>query len=182
MAVKSGLFIIDIQGKLAEMVEHSDAMMQRVRVLIEAAKLMDLPIVVCEQMPQQLGHTHPTIAQDLEGAEILEKGYFNAMREPHIVNALSQAEHWCVVGIEAHICVFQTVCDMVEQGLNITVMADAVSSRGQGNIDVALDAMRAKNVAVGTSEMQIYQWLQRADIPQFKALLPSIKTFPTFNG
>ena len=82
---------------------------------------------------------------------------------------------WLVCGIEAHICVYQTVCDLLDNGYHAHIVNDAVSSRNPQNKALALDKMQRLGAHISGVEMALYELLERADIPEFKAILPLVK-------
>ena len=174
---KVGLLVVDIQGKLAELVSGSQAMLANTQKLIKSSQLLSIPIVVLEQNPKGLGSTHREIKQHLSGITPLEKYCFNGLNESHILQAIqeSQITHWLVVGIEAHICVYQTALGLKQHGFEVEIVADCIASRQSSNADLAIANLRDKDVGITSVEMFLYQYLRTSQSPQFKAVLQMIK-------
>lgn len=173
----TGLIIIDVQGKLATLVADSDATIQSIQTLVSGMQVLGLPVVWVEQLPDKLGATVPTIAEHLQDSEPFAKSTFSALAEPAISQAVTSTGRtdWLVCGIETHICVYQTVCDLLDNGYNAHVVSDAVSSRNPQHKALALDKMQRLGAQLSCVEMALYELLARADIPEFKSILPLVK-------
>jgi nicotinamidase-related amidase len=173
---KCGLLLVDVQGELASMVHNSEQLINRIQVLIQCCKILELPIVWLEQYPCGLGKTVPSISQYLSGAP-LEKTHFNALSEEHIKNAIEQSncQQWLVAGIEAHICVYQSVLGLLEQQLQVEVVSDCVSSRAVADVDLALTKMQSCGAKLTSVEMAVYELMTEAKTAIFKKILPIIK-------
>lgn len=173
----TGLILIDVQGKLATLVANSNETLGAVSTLIQGSQLLGLPVIWVEQLPDKLGATLPAVAAHLSGCEPYAKSTFSALGNSVISQAIASTgrKDWLVCGIEAHICVYQTVCDLLENGYNAHVVSDAVSSRNPEHKALALDKMQRSGAVLTCVEMALYELLQRADIPEFKAILPLVK-------
>lgn len=172
-----GLLVIDIQGKLAELVHNSDSLLSYNQKLIRICKTLEIPIIAVEQNPQGLGRTHPQLLAELDGVTFYEKSHFSALLEPTIVEALkaSGKKHWLVTGIESHICVYQTVLGLVDQGYNVDVVTDCISSRAFSNVELAIANMRALGVSMTSVEMITYQLLKTSEHHAFRDILKIVK-------
>ncbi|MGB1297799.1 MAG: isochorismatase family protein [Psychrobium sp.] len=172
-----GLMIVDVQGALARKVYASDQVINNIARLTQCARILDLPIIWLEQYPTGLGHTVPEITEHLGGVDCLEKSHFCALTESHIVDAVDKTnkKQWLVTGIEAHICVYQTVAAMLEGGFHVEVVSDGVSSRVNSNLELALTKMTALGATLTSVEMAVYELLKRAGTDEFKQILPVIK-------
>jgi len=134
--------------------------------LVEAARLLDVPIVVTEQYPKGLGHTAPEVG--LQDETPVEKTVFSAARaEGFDLKGRDQA---IVCGIEAHVCVSQTVHDLLEQSVEVHVPADAVGSRNAVDYDHALPRLEKAGAVVTTIEAALLELCERAGTPEFKAI------------
>lgn len=173
----TGLIIIDVQGKLATLVADSDAIIQSISTLVSGMQVLGLPVVWVEQLPDKLGATVPAIAEHLSDSEPFAKSTFSALGNAAISQAIASTGRtdWLVCGIETHICVYQTVCDLVENGYCAHVVSDAVSSRNPQHKALALDKMQRLGAQLSCVEMALYELLERADIPEFKSILPLVK-------
>ncbi|WP_414830599.1 isochorismatase family protein [Alteromonas sp. H39] len=173
-----GLIIVDIQGKLAGLVKEGENLQARVLTLVTLCHAQQRPVILCEQMPEKLGATVPAIANAAGCATRFQKSTFNAMLCADFKAAALSEKQWAVAGIESHICVYQTVMGLLKEGIDVSLITDAVASRHAGDRDVAIQAMQAAGANLKTTEMQIYEWLERADDPLYKQMLPLIKALP----
>ncbi|MCS6913927.1 MAG: isochorismatase family protein [Myxococcales bacterium] len=177
---KALLLIIDMQERLAAAMP--DEMMARARrytgVLIEAARQLGLPIVLTEQYPRGLGPTLPEVRAALP-PEIrpVEKVHFSCAAVPEVMRAIRDAgrRQILVCGMEAHVCVFQTVRDLQRAQLQTFVVQDAVASRAADNVSVGLRLMERAGAVVTSTETALFDLLGCAGTPEFKALAPLIR-------
>lgn len=170
------LLVVDFQGKLARIVQESEAVIAAAGKLIRGARLFELPIVHTEQNPDGLGGTVGEIADLLEG-EALAKLAFSCWQEPRIRQAVEQTARRQVLlcGIEAHVCVFQTGADLLEAGFEVHVVADAVSSRTERNRRIALDRLAAAGAQITSVETALFELMHVARGERFKRLLAIVK-------
>ncbi|MGB0835184.1 MAG: hydrolase [Psychrobium sp.] len=172
-----GLMIVDVQGTLARKVIGSDEIITNIARLAQCARILDLPIIWLEQYPQGLGATVEEISELLDEIPCLEKSHFNAMAEPDIVEAIASTNRlqWLVTGIEAHICVYQTVSSLLAENYHVEVVSDGVSSRKNSNRELALSKMSQLGAKQTSVEMAVYELLKKAGTDTFKKILPLIK-------
>ena len=177
----TALVVVDIQEKLAPAMDPA-ALARTVRatdLLLHAAHLLGAPAIATEQYPKGLG---PTI-ESLRGAveqvrcECLSKTTFSAMDAPGVARFIAKTSPRAVVvvGMEAHVCVFQTVRDLAAAGYEVHVPHDGVASRREDDRHVALDLMRRAGAVVTTAETVVFDWLQKAEGDVFKQLSKRIK-------
>jgi nicotinamidase-related amidase len=132
--------------------------------LVQAARILDVPLVVSEQYPKGLGHTAPEIG--LKEETPIEKSVFSAVRaEGFDLRGRDQA---VVCGIETHVCVSQTVIDLLERGVEVHVPADAVGSRHAIDYERGLERLERAGAVVSTVEAALFELLERAGTPEFK--------------
>lgn len=170
------LLVVDVQERLAAAMPATA--MERVTanalVLLEAARLLGVPVVASEQYPKGLGPTIPPIGEKLRsmGVEAIAKNTFDACGEPRIARAigLSQPTAVVVVGMEAHVCVFQTARELVRRGLAVHVVADAVASRREDNRTLGLALVERAGAFAAPTETVVFDWLERAGSDAFKAI------------
>jgi nicotinamidase-related amidase len=134
--------------------------------LVEAARVLGVPIVATEQYPKGLGHTAPEVGLDGEAA--IEKTVFSAVRADGF--DLGGRDQAVVCGIEAHVCVSQTVHDLLDQGVEVHVPADAVGSRHPVDYERALPRLEKAGAVVTTIEAALLELCERAGTPEFKAV------------
>ena len=134
--------------------------------LVQAARILQLPTLVSEQYPKGLGTSAPELG--LQDEPRIEKTVFSAARAEGF--DLAGAEQALVCGIEAHVCVSQTVHDLLADGIEVHVPADAVGSRHQLDYERGLERMERAGAVVGTVEAALFELLERAGTPEFKAV------------
>jgi nicotinamidase-related amidase len=134
--------------------------------LVQAARVLEVPAIVSEQYPKGLGHTAPEVG--LEDEPRIEKTVFSAVRADGF--DLQGRDQAIVCGIEAHVCVSQTVHDLLEAGLEVHVPADAVGSRHEIDYGRGLERMERAGAIVSTVEAALFELLERAGTPEFKAV------------
>ncbi len=174
-AARSQLLVVDMQEKLVPIVENRDAVLRNTGILVEAAAAVSVPSSVSEQYPKGLGHTVPELAA--AGARTFEKVEFSCARNAPLAEHLKSADRPQVVvtGVEAHICVLQTALDLREAGYEVFVVADAIGSRRADSREIALARMQAAGVVAVTTEMVVFEWLETAEAPAFRALSKLIR-------
>ncbi|NLM42669.1 MAG: hydrolase [Clostridiales bacterium] len=170
------LLIIDIQEKLVPAISQGQLVIKNTNVLIEAAKTMDIPIVVTEQYPKGLGPTVPEIQGNLEGIDKYDKLTFSACTQS-VIDSLNKTgrKKVMVTGMETHICVFQTVRDLLKQGYQVFIAADGVSSRTEENKNNGLELMRNMGAVISNTETIVFDLLKQAGTAEFKILSKLIK-------
>ncbi len=177
-AQQTVLLVIDIQEKFVPVIQNSGPLIERTGILIETAKQLDIPILISEQYPEGLG---PTASQLLEklpsSATRLEKTAFGCLGDhamAHYFQALGR-QQVMVCGIEAHVCVNQTVHQLLESGYEPHLIEDAISSRDLHHCEIALNKMRQSGAVDGCVEMAVFELMRHAKHPDFKALQALIK-------
>lgn len=170
------LLIIDIQEKLVPAISQGQMVIKNTNLLIKAASIMDIPIVVTEQYPKGLGSTVPEIQQNLEGIHKCDKLTFSACTQD-VMESLKKTGRKKVIitGMETHVCVFQTVRDLLKQGYYVFIAADSVSSRTEENKRNGLELMRDMGAVISNTETIIFDLLKQAGTEEFKVLSKLIK-------
>ena len=171
--------LIDIQERLFPNISNNEMIRANTQRLLAVARLMDIPFFYTEQYPKGIGSTDTEILKSIpEGASRFEKMTFSCMEEPGFENFFdcSDRKRAAVVwGIETHICVMTTVMDMLEEGMKVAVVSDAVGSRSEANSNRALFVMERAGALVIPTESVVYQLLGRSGTGDFKAMLPFFK-------
>lgn len=168
-----GLILVDVQEAFRPVIDAFDPTVAACGLLAEGFGVLGRPVLVSEQYPKGLGHTVEELAARLpEGTEPIEKLRFSACGVEAFDAALaaSGCDTWVVAGIETHVCVHQTVMDLLDRGLTTYVAADAVSSRAPANKALALERMAGAGARVTSSEMALFEMLEVAGSPEFKAI------------
>ena len=179
---RTALLVIDIQERLVSAMPEAVAkqLVRNVKVLVDAATRFDLPVVVSQQYPNGLGNTIPELAEVLPAdAHRLDKIEFSVACTAQLAELrrgpLASRDQWIVTGMEAHICVYQSVRDLVAAGQHVFVVADAVSSRTKQNWRIGIDLMRELGAHITSTEVCVFDLLERAGTDHFKALSKAIK-------
>jgi nicotinamidase-related amidase len=172
---KSLLVIVDLQTKLSAAMESvaAELVSKNIVRLIEAANLLDIPIVVTEQYPQGLGVTEEAISRKLFlSTPIFEKSSFSCCGCVGFCLALETSERRQIilVGQEAHVCILQSALDLLHRGHQVFVVEDAVNSRKLEHKQFALQRMQQQGVTMVSYESVLFEWLRTASHPHFKAI------------
>jgi nicotinamidase-related amidase len=134
--------------------------------LLAAARILGVPALVSEQYPKGLGHSTPELG--IEDERRIEKTVFSAARADGF--DLDERRQAIVCGIETHVCVSQTVHDLLERGVEVHVPADAVGSRHEIDYERGLERLERAGAVVSTVEGSLFELLERAGTPEFKAI------------
>jgi nicotinamidase-related amidase len=167
----TALLVVDVQEKLLRVMPDAPGLLRNVGFILDVAQLLEIPIIVTEQYPQGLGPTHPNLATKIISGRTTKvtfsccggTGFRDTLRQANKPNVL-------VVGMETHVCVLQTVLDLVTDGMNVFVAVDAVQARFTIDHETALRRMDRASVILTTIETAAFEWLGGADHPQFKAV------------
>jgi len=174
----SVLLIIDVQeGYRGQTIEH-DRMVAGVRKLLEAAKLMRVPVIATEQYPKGIGHTQSEVASAFAPEhQLVEKMSMSCCGQPAFVERLTALGRSQVVvcGIEAHACVNQTVHDLLHRGYQVHVPRDAISARFAHDLEVGWQKIIGSGAIPSSVEMVCLEWVRTAEAPEFKAIHRLIK-------
>ena len=173
----TALVLIDIQGKLAELMHEREALYRNLQILTKGAQALKLPILWLEQYPKGLGPTIPQVAELLPDQQPLAKTCFSAcgldaFRDPLRATGRRQI---LLAGIESHICVYQTARDLLDAGYHVEVVADAVSSRTAENGTLGLARMAQAGAEITGVEMCLFELLQQAGSAEFKKIATLVK-------
>ncbi len=171
------LILVDVQGNLAQSMHDKESLFQNLQKIISGCRVLDLPIIWAEQIPEKLGPTLPEIANLLSGLSPIAKSSFSCFQDPGIKQALEDANRKQVLlaGIEAHVCIYQTAMDLFAQNYSVEVVLDAVSSRTKENKKIGLKKMRDAGVGITSVEMALLELLGAAGGPKFKEIINIIK-------
>ena len=166
----AALAIIDIQARLLPAIANNEALLANVVRLIRFAKIMGLPVIASQQI--KLGPLVPEIIGEMPELEVTTKAEFDALKCDAFVERLEDLNRKAllVVGIETHICVAQTVLHALPRH-QVHVIADAVSSRSPDNWRVGIERMRQAGAVISSTEMAMYELMERAGTDEFRAVL-----------
>jgi nicotinamidase-related amidase len=176
---RSMLLIIDIQQKLLPLIQTRDRLMEAASLLIRGCRIFNLPILVTEQYPKGIGSTEPAIAELLNDPNDikLEKMAFSCCGDDVIRDAVRKIDRPQIIicGIEAHVCVQQTVLDLVTMDYDVHVCADAIGARHTMDEKIARDRMRHTGAVITTVESALFELCNQCGTADFKAMSALIK-------
>lgn len=174
-ADNSVFVIIDAQEKLLSAMPAgvAERIVERIGVLLTSSNTLSVPVIVTEQYPQGLGLTAPALSEQLiDGTAVIDKTAFSAAQDVRFNEQLKHMgrQQVILVGMETHICILQTAIDLQQQGYQVFVVEDAVSSRAKANQYNGLQRLRGAGAIVTNVESVIFEWLQDSSRPEFKTL------------
>lgn len=177
-ADKAVLVVIDIQERLVTAMPQKvyTRMRNTVAMLVEAAKLFGIPVVTTEQYPQGIGHTVPELAE-LCSAKVVEKVSFGCCGEPDFIAAMGESgrSQVLVTGMEAHVCVYQTVLGLLEDGYHVHLVRDAICSRNKIDFLSGIANAAEAGAVVTTAETALFQLMRESTHDRFKAISRLVK-------
>jgi len=173
----TALLIIDLQEKILPVIRNAETVIENTIKLINGFRTLQLPIFFTEQYPKGLGPTSSKILTELQGYNAIQKMSFSCFGAEDLFNELrSKKLHQIVVtGVESHVCVQQTVLDLLANDFQVNVAADAVSSRKEFDFIIALERMRTLGAEITTTESVLFELLEVCGTPEFKAISKIVK-------
>lgn len=176
-AEQAVLVLVDVQGKLAEIMHDREALYQNIRRMIMAARALSLPIIWMEQIPEKMGRTVQEIRELLTTEQPISKKSFSGCGEPAFMTSLQATGRTQVLlaGIEAHVCVYQTASDLANMGYEPYVVSDAVSSRTPSNRQTGLERSRDAGAKITSVESALFEMMGTAEHPAFKEILKIVR-------
>jgi nicotinamidase-related amidase len=174
----AALIVIDMQEAFRSVIQDFPEVAARISKAVQGAQLLEIPVLVTEQYPKGLKHTAAEILPHLpKDANTIEKICFSScgveqFQQLFIGRNIKQA---IVCGIEAHICVAQTVLDLLAQDIEVHLLVDCITSRKRDSKEVALARLTQAGAVLSNLEMSLFEMLKTADSPHFKAIQSLIK-------
>lgn len=177
---ESFLIVIDVQQKLMPVIDDRESVERNIERLVRGCKVLDIPAILTEQYVQGLGPTVPAIRSAFEetsGYEPIEKSCFSGYGCPEFVMATRNLhrKQAIVAGVEAHVCVYQTVGDLLANGYDVAVIADAVSSRTPANKEIALRRMVSDGARLSSTEMVLFELTVTSGTDEFREIVRLVK-------
>ena len=174
------LLVIDVQQRLMPIIHEHDEVARNVERLVRGAHLLEVPALLTEQYVKGLGPTIDNVKTAFEetaGYRPIEKACFSAHGSTELQAELRllRRRHALVAGVETHVCVWQTVHDLLGGGYAVTIVADAVSSRTPRNRDIALRRMESEGAKLSSTEMALFELLGVSGTDEFRAISRLIK-------
>jgi nicotinamidase-related amidase len=155
--------------------EEAESVVGSTLRLVKGARLLDMPVWASEQYPRGLGSTAPAIAELIP--ERPTKLSFHCCAVPQLLEQFygRHIRHVTLAGVEAHVCVAQTALELLDLGFQVQIAADAVTSRKPIDRDFALRRLELAGAVVSTTEAILFEWVETADRPEFKAISEMVK-------
>lgn len=173
------LLIVDMQEKIFASVDRGSDVLCTLCKLVKGFQILNLPILLSEQYPQGLGPTVPTLQNMLGDAyRPWIKSTFSCLDDANFFNHFISLpyQQWIVAGIEAHICVLQTVKGLLKAGKQVAILNDAITSRSIYDFSTAIAEMRDAGARISCSETVLFELLKDSKHPQFKLISDLIKS------
>jgi nicotinamidase-related amidase len=172
------LHVVDVQKSLMSKIDGVDLVEKNIGLLLQCAKIIGIPILASTQYKKGLGPYVSSIEALVEDVPQFDKVTFSAAADEltvaHLDSLKPAVKTVVLVGVETHICVYQTALDLIDKGFGVWVVADAVSSRNRNDHDLGIARMQHVGAAIGSTEMLVYELLGRAGTKEFKEILPFI--------
>jgi nicotinamidase-related amidase len=171
-SVQSLVVLVDVQEKIIPAIANHESIVQECRVLLQAARLLSVPVLVTEQYPKGLGPTMPVLRNEIPDAGCVEKTTFSCCESTVFMAALQDQRRRQLVlaGIEAHVCMMQTALDLLASGYQVHVPVGATGSRMERNKEIALQRLHAAGGILTTTESVLFEWLANAKHPAFRTV------------
>lgn len=171
-----GLAIVDIQGRLASLIEDGDPFLSRAALALSLARLTDVPVVFTEQVPEKLGKTLDAV-HPREDEPVLSKTGFSALEAPGWDGWIEKHEitHLLLAGIETSVCVYQTAVQSLRADLDVTILTDAVAARRPDDAAVCLRTLERSGAHLLPVETVFFSILGDAQHPQFREFSKLVK-------
>ncbi|PID75264.1 MAG: isochorismatase [Deltaproteobacteria bacterium] len=172
------LHVVDVQTRLMAKMAERQTVIDSIALLVQSFGILDIPILGNSQYREKLGPYVAELEVLLQDIPCFDKISFDATKDPATIAYLQglrpRLQTVVLVGVETHICVYQTALGLLQQGLSVWVVSDGVAARSKEDHRVALRRLQGLGVSVGSSEMLVYELLGRADTTAFKDILPYI--------
>jgi nicotinamidase-related amidase len=172
---KTALLIIDIQKKILPVILNHQTIVENTLKLIRGFKILSLPVYYTEQYPKGLGNTVDEIQNELNGSLPFEKMSFSCSGADNLFEKLKDTNQIVIAGIETHVCVQQTVLDLLANNFQVNIAADAVSSRKETDYRIALERMKANGAEITTTESILFELLDVSGTDLFKQVSKLVK-------
>jgi Isochorismatase family len=173
----SVMLLVDVQGQLAQLMHDKEKLFSSLELMIKGMKILNIPIIWLEQIPSKLGATIDQLSCLMDGNLPIEKFSFSCCQEPEFVKKINLLgrKQVLLTGIETHICVHQTGYELLNQGYQVQVAADCVSSRTKENKEIGLQRLVQSGGQITSVEMIFFELMKQARGDGFKQMVKLIK-------
>ena len=175
--IKPCLVVIDVQEKLYPVIHEREKLIKNIEKLIKGFKLFNLPIILTEQVPEDLGKTINSI-NNLFEIEPIVKNSFSCVASSQFmerIDSLKDCDGIVLAGIESHICIYQTERDLIKRDYHVEVVVDAIASRDKNNHILSIDRMSKNGGLLTSVEMLLFDIQKYVDSVNFKKLIRLVK-------
>lgn len=171
------LLVIDVQGKLATLMHEKDRLFKNINRMVAGAKLLGIPVIWTEQLPEKLGETVPEVKQSMTDIPLLTKATFSCCGGEGFDEKLKSLgrKQVLVTGIETHICVFQTCRDLAKDDYELHLVIDAVSSRLEHNYHLGVERIQQLGAIKTSVEMSLFEMMKVAEGDDFRQIVKIVK-------
>lgn len=171
-ASQSLLLVVDLQSRLLPAVHGGQTILAQATWLVDVAQTLGVPVLATEHCADRIGHMPSELRSRFPAGCIVEKAHFSAVTEGALLETAESARpQWIIVGAEAHVCVQQTVLDLLTLGRRVFVVDEAVGSRRARDKELALLRMQQHGAEIVSREMAVFEWIENADNPLFRDVL-----------
>jgi nicotinamidase-related amidase len=169
--------VVDIQERLLPHMHGHKQLISNVRILLEGLRILEVPLFVTEQYRKGLGATVVEIQEVISDFNPMEKMAFSCCDDPHVIMRLNNAARRNVIlcGIEAHVCILQTVLDLLDDGYQPVVVGDCISSRKVADMEMALSRMRQEGAIITSYESVLFELARVSGTDTFRAISRLVK-------
>ena len=176
-AAKSALVVVDMQEAFLNVMANRDALTANVLLLVQAAAILQIPILLTTQYAQRMGEVIEPIHRAAHNVPVFDKMVFSCMGSEKFHTALLETKRTQILlcGIETHICISQTAHDLLYGGFQTHVAPDAVTARTAEKHKLGMERIRDAQIRPVCAEAAVYEWLYQAGTTEFKAILPLVK-------
>ncbi len=176
VAEKSVFVCVDVQEKLLSVISDAEKILPRIKVMLQGAKALNIPIVATCQYPEKLGNTMKELMEMMpENSPEFGKLSFSCFGEDSFRKMVAPYRTLVLFGVETHVCVLQTALEAIRAGHEVILIKDAVSSRKESDKEAGIDFMKENGVKIMTSEMLLFMYMRCSKHPSFKEVSKIIK-------
>ncbi len=169
---KALLLVVDIQEKLVPAVCQAEQLVKQTRWLMEIAAFLNIPTLVSEQYPKGLGHTVTDLAELTTPEQVIDKLHFSCAADASCLERIRQQQRQQIIicGMEAHVCVLQTAIGLHQQGFEVFVVGDLISSRNDADKQLAIARLQQLQIQIVSREMVAFEWMEKSGTDSFKTI------------
>src|SRR5687767_1749715 len=171
------IVVIDVQEKLMPVIDGAKGVLRNIERLIRGAQILGVPVILTEQYVKGLGPTVAAVREALANYSPIEKDCFSAHGCTAFAAQLAALERrqLVIAGVETHVCVYQTVLDLLAAGYEVTLAADAMSSRTPENKELALKRMISEGAKLSSTEMALFELTGVSGTDEFRGISRLVK-------